>query len=144
MVANRRLFFYAVVVLGLNVIAAVVAVVVNWPSQFGAVRTDAGDDPVTAGTAISAPLLPVVLLIVIIAFARRQNALGWIAIVAAFLTAVMFFIGAMGELFAQPTAETPKAVLTTAGLVWAVVAIVLAVLAALAAMERLRSKRSPA
>jgi hypothetical protein len=58
--ANTRLSRFAVVVLIANVLAATLAVVVNWPSQFGGVvGTDAGQDWLSRGTAISAPLAPV-------------------------------------------------------------------------------------
>ncbi|MBA3422045.1 MAG: hypothetical protein H0U12_09190 [Thermoleophilaceae bacterium] len=60
----KRLRLFAVVVLVLNVVAAAVAIAVNWPSQFGQVRTDASEDFLAAGTAISAPVLPVALLLV--------------------------------------------------------------------------------
>jgi len=55
----------------LEVVATVVAVLVNWPSPFGGVGTDAGAELVTRGTAISAPLLPLVLLVLVVLLARR-------------------------------------------------------------------------
>ena len=71
--AALRLRRFALAVLVLNVVATVVAVVVNLPSQFGRVGTDAGSEFLTSGTAISAPLLPVVLLIAVAALADRAG-----------------------------------------------------------------------
>jgi len=142
MAASKRLFVLVAGLFILNIIATVVAIAVNWPSQFGQVGTDASEEFLSAGTAISAPLLPVVMLIVVIALARRQDAWGWVAIVAAYAAAVMFLIGAAGEFVAESTVDTPKAVLVTAGVGWSLVALVLAFLATAAAVERRRRNRS--
>ena len=128
----------AAVVLVLNVIATVVAIVVNLPSQFGIVGTDAADEFLTSGTAISAPLLPVVLLLVVVAFAGRRDRWAWLGIAAAYLAALLVAIGAVGELQADPTEDTPRGVLVGAGVVWLAIAVVLAALATAA----LRSRRS--
>ncbi|MBA2349048.1 MAG: hypothetical protein H0V81_12205, partial [Solirubrobacterales bacterium] len=110
----KRLRSFVVGVLVLNLAAAAVAIAVNWPSQFGQVRTDASEN-LLAGTAISAPVLPVALLLVTLLLASRPGAWGWVAIGAAYLTAVLFFIGAAGEFVAEGTADTPQSVLVTAG-----------------------------
>ena len=120
-------------VLALNVVAALVAVAINWPTQFGRVGTDAGDDVLTSGTAISAPLLPVVVLLVALLLAGRRGALGWVGIVAAYLAAAIVAVGGFGELVAEPTTDTPRAVLVTAGVAWLLVAAALVVLATRAA-----------
>ena len=140
--ASEKLSRFALILVVLNAVAAVVAVAANWPSQFGDVGTDAGSDVLTRGTAISAPLLPVVLLLVVIVLARRPNALGWVAIVVAYVTALMVGIGGVGEMVADETSDVSKAVLVTAGIVWLVVASTLAWLATRAAAER-RAARVP-
>jgi hypothetical protein len=137
----KRLRLFVVVVLVLNVVAAAVAIAVNWPSQFGQVRTDASEDFLAAGTAISAPVLPVALLLVTLLLASRRGAWGWVAIGAAYLTAILLFVGAVGEFVAEGTADTPKSVLVTAGVAWAVIAVILVVLATGAAKDRRRPKR---
>lgn len=142
MEANKRLLWFAVAVLIANVIAAVVAVIVNWPAQFGQVGTDAGAEVLTSGTAISAPLLPVAALLVVVLFARRPDALGWVAIVAALFAAASVIIGGLGELMAEPTADTPRVVLIVSGLTWPLVGLGIAFLAASAAVERLRMKKA--
>lgn len=126
----------AVTILVINAIAAVVAIVVNLPSQFGIVGTDARSEFLTNGTAISAPLLPVLMLVVVAVFAGRADRLRWIGIVVAYLTAATVAVGGVGELVAEPTADTPKAVLVGAGIVWIGVAVLLAAAATAAATGR--------
>ena len=139
--ANERLFGFAVAVSVLNVVAAVVAIIVNWPAQFGGVGTDAGKEFLTSGTAISAPLLPAILLLVVVWRARDPGPSGRLAIVAAYLAALVAFTGGMGEALAEPTEHTPKAVLVASGIGWTVVAVVLVYLATAAAAERRRASR---
>ena len=135
---SQRLYLFAIALFALNVAATGLAIAVNWPAQFGGVGTDAGDEFLTRGTAISAPLFPMVLLMAVIVFARRAGRLGWIAIVGAYLTVVVVFIGGMGELVAEPTEDTPKAVLVAAGIGWAIVAVELAYLATKVVLDRRR------
>lgn len=137
MTANRRLSVFALVVLVANVLAAALAVWVNWPSQFGGVGTDAGQDLLSRGTAISAPLAPVLCFILVAVMVRFGNWVGWLGVVLAFLTGVLVFVGGMGELVAQPTEDTPRAVLIAAGVVWGVIAGIFVVLGIAAARERL-------
>ena len=55
------------------------------------------------GTAISAPLAPVLCFILVAVMVRFGNWVGWLGVVLAFLTGVLVFVGGMGELVAQPT-----------------------------------------
>ncbi|MGH3372080.1 MAG: hypothetical protein ACRDPR_19010 [Nocardioidaceae bacterium] len=135
-IAARRLRLLAIWILALNVVATVVAIVVNLPSQFGIVGTDASQEFLISGTAISAPLLPVVLLAVVAVLADRRDPRGGVGIVAAYLTAVTVAIGGVGEMVATPTADTSKGVLVGAGVAWLVVAAALVAQATLAATER--------
>ncbi len=72
-VAAARLRVFTLALLVLNVLATIVAVVVNLPAQFGGVGTDAGEEFLTRGTAISAPLLPVVLMLLVVVLAGRRD-----------------------------------------------------------------------
>ena len=126
----------AATVLVLNTVATVVAVVVNWPAQFGGVGTNAADEFLTRGTAISAPLLPVVLLLLVLVLAGRGGVAGWVGVGAAFVCAVTVGIGGLGELMAEPTQDTPRPVLVGAGVVWLCLAVLLAATAARAAVGR--------
>jgi hypothetical protein len=135
--ANTRLSVFALVVLIANVLAATLAVAVNWPSQFGGVvGTDAGQDWLSRGTAISAPLAPVICFVLIAILVRFRTWVGWLGIGLAFLTAVLVFVGGMGELIAEPTVDVPRAVLITAGVLWGVIAVILVVLGTAATRER--------
>ena len=131
-----RLRLFAAALLVLNALATAIAVIFNLPAQFGGVGTDAGDEFVTRGTAISAPLLPVVLLLIVVALAGRRDGSAWIGIAAAYATALTVGIGGLGEFLAEPTIHTPRAVLLGAGLAWLAIAAVLAVLATGAARAR--------
>ena len=134
--AARTLRRFALAILALNVVATVVAVVVNLPSQFGRVGTDAGSEFLTSGTAISAPLLPVVLLIAVAALAPRRDRWGWVGVAAGYLTAVVVATGGIGEIGAEPTEDTSRAVLVGAGVVWLAIALALVVLTTAAVRER--------
>ena len=129
---------FALVVLVGNVLAASLAVAVNWPSQFGGVvGTDAGQEWLSRGTAISAPLAPVVCFVLIAVLVRLGGWVGWLGIGLAFLTGVLVFVGGMGGLIAEPTVDVPRAVLIAAGVLWGVIAVTFVVLAIAAARERL-------
>lgn len=139
--ANARLSAFAIVVLVANVVAATLAVAVNWPSQFGGVvGTDAGQEWLSRGTAISAPLAPAACFVLIALLVRLRSWAGWLGIGMTFLTAVLVLVGGMGELIAEPTDDVPRAVLIAAGLLWGVVAMIFVVLGNAAARERLGQK----
>ena len=133
--ATLRLF--TLVLLALNVLATVIAVAANLPAQFGGVGTDAGEEFLTRGTAISAPLLPVVLMLLVVLLASRRDRWGWVAVGLAYVTAIVVGIGGVGEMAAEPTADTSGAVLAMSGIAWLIVA---AVLIALATLVVVRSK----
>lgn len=136
--ANARLSVFALVVLLANVFTTALAVAANWPSQFGGVvGTDAGQEWLSRGTAISAPLAPVVCFVLIAILVRVAGWVGWLGIVLTFLTGVLVLVGGMGELIAEPTDDVPRAVLTAAGVLWGVTAAVFVVLGVAAARERL-------
>ena len=135
--ANMRLSVFALLVLLANGVATALAVAVNWPSQFGGVvGTDAGQDWLSRGTAISAPLAPVMCFILIAILVRLGTWVGWLGIALAFLTGVLVFVGGMGELIAEPTADVARAVLVTAGVVWGVIAVIFVILGMAAIRER--------
>ena len=49
-------------VLALQIVGMSVAVAVNWPAQFGDAGTDAAAEALSRGTALSAPLLPLLII----------------------------------------------------------------------------------
>lgn len=127
---------FTLLVLVLNVLAAIVAVWANWPAQFGGVGKDAGDELLTRGTAISAPLVPVVLMLLVALLAARRDRWSWVGIVLAYATAVTVGIGGVGEMAAEPTPDTSRAVLVIAGVAWLVVAAIFVGLATAAVLSR--------
>lgn len=137
--ATVRLRRFTLVLLVLNVLAAIVAVVVNLPAQFGGVGTDAGNEFLTRGTAISAPPLPVVLMVLVVLLAPRRDRWSWVGVALAYVTAVTVGIGGLGEMTAEPTEDTSHAVLTISGIAWLVVATVLVALATTAIVRSHRS-----
>jgi glucan phosphoethanolaminetransferase (alkaline phosphatase superfamily) len=97
--ATVRLRRFTLVLLALNVLAAIIAIAANLPAQFGGVGTDAGNE---------------------------------------------FLTGGIGEMAAEPTADTSRAVLTTSGIAWLVVTAVLIALATSAVPRSRRSATAPA
>lgn len=136
-----RLRGFAAVLIALNVAATVVAVVLNLPSQFGQRGTDAAAEFLGVGTAISAPLAPVVLLLLVLTLAGRDGVAGLLGVVAAHLTALAVAIGGVGEILAEPTVDTPRAVLVGAGVAWLGIAGLLALLATTAFRSHLTPRR---
>ena len=135
--AATRLSAFALAVLIANALATLLAVTLNWPSQFGGVvGTDAGQEWLSRGTAISAPLAPITCFVVMAILVRLSSWAGWLGIGLTFLTSVLVLVGGMGELVAEPTADVSRAVLVAAGVGWAVVAAVFVVLGIAAARER--------
>jgi hypothetical protein len=114
--------------------------VANLPAQFGGVGTDAGREFVTRGTAISAPLMPVVLMVLVVLLAPRRDRGSWVGVALAYITAAVVGIGGVGEMAAEPTADTSGAVLIISGIAWLTVA---AVLIALATSAMVHSRRPP-
>ena len=72
---------------------------------------------ITAGTAISAPVLPIAIILVSLLLVWRGGRALVAGVVGVCLAAAMFFIGAVGELTAEGTDETPKTGLVAAGIV---------------------------
>lgn len=143
MVRNgRRLRLFAGFVLVLNALAAVVAIVFNLPAQFDGVGTDAGSEFLSRGTAISAPLLPVAFLLIVLVLGARRDRWAWLGVAAAYLAAISMAIGGVGEMLAEPTADTPRAVLVPSGVTFSTIATVLAVLATVVITSRWSAEKS--
>lgn len=114
--AKRRVLVFGAAVIVLNVVTAAVAVWMNWPTQFGRVGTDAGADVLTSGTAISAPMAPLALLVVSLLLVRAGGRWTIAGLVGFCLVAVVFLIGGLGEAFAPATADVSKTVLVASGI----------------------------
>jgi hypothetical protein len=130
MSARRTLLTIGLGILAFEALGAVVAIAANWPAQFGAVGTDAGAEALTRGTALSAPLAPLVVLAGAVALVWRGRVRPGAAIMA--LVAVVMLVGALGEALAPATPDVPKAVLLASGAIGVVLAAATAAAAAAA------------
>ncbi len=115
--------------LAYNVLATLLAVWQNWASQFGIVGTDAAKEWPINGTAISAPVLPLVILLVSLPLLFVRSRVRWLGDLLVVLTAILFTIGGLGEILAEPTDVTPRAVLLPGGVIAIILAVLLAGLA---------------
>jgi uncharacterized membrane protein len=137
----RRLAAWSLALLVVVVVGAAVAVAMGWPAQFGG-----GGDPdnvageaLTRGTALSPPAAPVVVFLIALALAVRPGRAGKVGTVLLALVAIVFIIGGLGEAFAAPTPDVPRAALIVSG----ILASVLGAGVAVSAVRRLRHHRSP-
>lgn len=142
MKARNRVLVFGIIVILANVVAATIAVAVNWPAQFGRVGTDARAEVFASGTAISAPLLPIAILAVSLLLIRAGGRWISVGLLAFSVVALLMVIGGLGEAFAPETPDTPKMVLIVSGIVSVVVAVVMLALAFAAFHERRRAIRS--
>ena len=105
----------ALAVFALQIVLAVVSIVVNWPSQFDGVGTDAREEFTTRGTAVAPPLVPMAVFAAGIALAARRDRWTTVGVVVVCLMCTLFVVGSLGELFAEPTDDVPRAVLVASG-----------------------------
>lgn len=102
-------------VLALQIVLAAVSIAVNWPSQFDGVGTDAREEFTSRGTAVAPPLVPMAVFAAGITLAARRDRWRTIGIVVICLMCTLFVVGSVGELFAEPTEDVPRAVLVASG-----------------------------
>ncbi|MBA2421375.1 MAG: hypothetical protein H0V57_09655 [Thermoleophilaceae bacterium] len=122
---SRPLFRATVAILVYNVVATVVAIFVELPTRFGP-SADPGPiatEWITRGTAISAPLMPLLLLLASAVLARRRDRWRIAGLVGVLIVSALFLTGAFGEAFGEPTDQVPRAVLVLSGVFWALVAL---------------------
>ena len=100
-------------VLALQIVGMSVAVAVNWPAQFGDAGTDAAAEALSRGTALSAPLLPLLIIGAAVILLWRGAVRSGAALFS--LVAAAMLVGSLGEAFAPASADTPKAVLVSSG-----------------------------
>lgn len=120
---------FGIAVIAWNVIATTVAVIANWPSQFGRVGTDAKSEFISVGSAISAPALPLAVLVVSLLMIRAGSKWSLAGLIGYSIVALLFIAGGIGELFALPTPDTSRSVLIAGGISAGTIAIVMLVLA---------------
>lgn len=135
--ARHRLSNIAFVIIAFNVLATILAIVLDLPSLFD---PPAQPDPIETdwiarGTAISAPLPPIALLAACALLLRRHDRWAIAGLIGIGLLSTLFLIGAVGELTAQPAGNVTRAVLTGAGIAWGAIALSLIALAINAARQ---------
>lgn len=133
--ARRRLSNIAFVIIALNVLATILAIILDLPSLFDlpADPSPIETDWIARGTAISAPLAPIVLLAASALLVRRHDRWAIAGLIGVGLVSVLFLIGAVGEFTAEPAGNVSRAVLTVAGITWGATALALIALAISAA-----------
>ena len=143
--STRRLVWFAFIVLLLQVVVAIpVAIIFRWPYQFGGPGdpNSVARDVVFAGTAISAPVIPIlVALAALTVLVRSPRWWGTLSAVAFCVVAVLIVIGGLGEAFAPSTPDVPRAVLITSGAVSAALGLTMLLLAAAELRDRVRAQR---
>lgn len=136
---SRRLMLVSLALLAVMVLGALIAVSQGWPAQFGGGGDpdDVAGEAVTRGTALSPPLAPVVVFVVALLMAVRRGVVGIARGVLLILVSLAFVVGGLGEAFAAPTADIPRAALIVSGLL----AVGLGAAILVAAIARLRDKQ---
>jgi hypothetical protein len=138
-VRARRVLVFGIAVIAYMVVATLVAVIANWPAQLGGVGTDARSEMWMRGTALSAPLLPVAVLIVSLVLVDAGGRWATAGLAVYSLVGVGFGVGGLGEALAPATPDVPKAVLVSSGVISVVIATTMVVLALSAFRQRRRS-----
>jgi hypothetical protein len=140
----RRLVAVSVFALAFWTVGTLVALIARWPYQFdGPGRPeDVARDMFFHGTALSAPIVPIMLpLIGFIFLSRSRRWWGALGTIGICLVAVLTLIGALGEWFAPATPDVPRAILVASGVVGAILAPTLFLAAVADLIDRVRTAR---
>ncbi len=137
---TRRLLACSVALLAAMLAGAVLAIAAGWPAQFGGGGdpADVASESLSRGTALSPPLAPVLLFVLALAVAMRSGVAWKIGTLLVMLISLVFVVGGLGEAFAAPTPDVPRAALVISG----VVAVLLGTSVIIAAVQRLRHSGS--
>jgi len=126
-------------------VATAVAQIAGWPAQFMADKStpDGGYLAwLVAGTALSAPLPFVVVMVVAGLLALPRGAIGYVGDVLAVVVAGITLVGSLGETFSPDPVTTPRGVLVASGVLG--VLLVGGILATVVHDVRLRRARASA
>lgn len=142
---RRRLFSTCLLLLVLMIVGAVVSIAAEWPAQFGGEGDpdEVASEFLSRGTALAPPLAPLVLFAVFTALTMRRDVWGAVGIVGVMLLSLLFIVGSLGEAFAGPTPDVPRAALITSGVVGAFLSLVVLFAAIATFRERKRLKTGP-
>ena len=115
---SRRLLFLSLVLLAVMLTGTLIAIGQGWPAQFGGGGNpdDVAGEALTRGTALSPPVAPILAFIVALVLALQRGVLRVIGTVLLILVSLAFVVGGLGEAFAAPTDDVPRAALVLSGL----------------------------
>ncbi len=142
---GQRLFSVAVLICAVSVLGLILAVVLQWPTQFdgsGNPNVTAGE-VVTGGTVTSLPLFPWIALAVFALLVRSRRWWGSLAMLVLCFLGALFVLGGLGEAFAPSTPYVPRAVLVTAGVVYVLLGLSLLLSGIANLIDRARAGRRP-
>jgi hypothetical protein len=128
----------ALALLAYAVVGTVIGIVARLPYQFGGVGDAArvSEDFLSKGTAVSPPIVAIVMLIVAIAIALPQGLVGRLGSGLLALLAGIFFVATLGEIFGASAFSGPTQIFVIA---WNLLGTVLiAAMFAFATREALR------
>lgn len=120
-----KLVAIAAIALALQIVATLAAIAINLPTQFDRKGIDAAQEWVARGTAISPPLVPMIIFAISILLALRRSRWGTAGVVLICLLGVVFIIGALGEALAPPTPAVGQVVLVGSGVAGSVMGLLL-------------------
>ncbi|MGH2748047.1 MAG: hypothetical protein ACRDKB_09010 [Actinomycetota bacterium] len=124
---RRRLFWISSIYLAYFIIGAIVSVAARWPAQFGGVGDpdDVAAEFLTRGTALAAPLGPMIVFALMIFLLTRTGVWEKIGTIGVMLLAILFLIGSLGEAFASGEITTPRSVLIISGIIGTVMSLIM-------------------
>ena len=140
---RRRFLFVCGLLLILMVVGAIVSIAAGWPAQFGGKGDpdEVASEFFSRGTALAPPFVPLLLFAIFVLLARRTDRWGTAAVIGTLLLSVVFIVGSLGEAFAEPTPDVPRAALVTIGVVGTLISGMVLVTGLAFLRERSESKR---
>lgn len=140
---RRRFLFVCGLLLILMVVGAIVSIAAGWPAQFGGKGDpdEVASEFFSRGTALAPPFVPLLLFAIFVPLARRTDRWGTAAVIGTLLLSVVFIVGSLGEAFAEPTPDVPRAALVTIGVVGTLISGMVLVTGLAFLRERGESKR---
>lgn len=142
---TRRVRTVATMILAVQAVAIPVGILYRWPYQFGGPGDPdrVASDFLVNGTAVSIPVVPVLILLLLFRFlVRSRNGWGTLAAVGLCILGVLVTIASLGEAFAPHTPDVPRWALVLSGVVNGGSGLALFLSAAAELRDRMR-RRAP-
>jgi hypothetical protein len=133
---------YAFGLIAVHVVLIPLGILAEWPAQFDpSSDPDAGAEWASRGTAVSAPLVPLLGLAIGGWLVWRGKRWGIAGAILLLIVGALMLIGSLGEAFAEAE-QTPRTVLVITGIVGTTLALTLMALATGDLVARLKARRS--